>query len=556
VNETDIYLISCSIVPGYVVGLEDRHVILISRMQGIKGAAEQIQQATKKINEISPQAILFAVLQGTGTALGIRSIAGVGEKYQCASGERDPVRFEKTYDRFFISLGARLSGNGFYHVDVAPREKPLNLVKSGHRLRTKAKRQVKMAIREAVAQSWHKDILQEDVAIPNSREMSVGQAWFEAGADARQLWFYLGRERGEDADLPRSVALAAGLRRRFPADPSGYRIGAAAAREMRRFDDARRIVADASARFSGEPWLAMEAASLAGEHDEPDEAARLAAELRRRFPDAAAGYRIGMSAASKMRRYDDERVIALEAAARFAVDEAIQPEIARLRSELQASRDAMQGEVVALHSQFRASREAMQAEIGALQSQFRASLQIGRLSLLLVSDALARPTPPRARGWRGYKWRALGVSAALASWGTELLFRGRYGRGRPIAAADAALGARQWEIAARYYRIALRRNPRRAPIWVQYGHALKEAGHIRAAEAAYRTALSHDPSHADAYLQLGHALKLGGSLIEAERAYLYAYLLDQSVPWPLRELSDLGWSAAQLAALGELVAAA
>src|SRR5437867_9090845 len=40
------------------------------------------------------------------------------------------------------------------------------------------------------------------------------------------------------------------------------------------------------------------------------------------------------------------------------------------------------------------------------------------------------------------------------------------------------------------------------PIWVQYGHALKESGRPREAEAAYRTAIAYDPVNADARLQL------------------------------------------------------
>lgn len=46
-----------------------------------------------------------------------------------------------------------------------------------------------------------------------------------------------------------------------------------------------------------------------------------------------------------------------------------------------------------------------------------------------------------------------------------------------------------WYTAARCYRKALKHNPDLAPIWVQYGHALKESGSILEAEAAYRRSL-------------------------------------------------------------------
>src|SRR5262249_39545436 len=91
-------------------------------------------------------------------------------------------------------------------------------------------------------------------------------------------------------------------------------------------------------------------------------------------------------------------------------------------------------------------------------------------------------------------------------------------RGDPsyIDLADRARDMQQWELAVRLYREALDRNSQNSPIWVQYGHALKESGGLRdpdklaRAEVAYRTALSLDPSAADTYLQLGHILKLQG----------------------------------------------
>ena len=118
----------------------------------------------------------------------------------------------------------------------------------------------------------------------------------------------------------------------------------------------------------------------------------------------------------------------------------------------------------------------------------------------------------------------------------------------------------QWELAAGLYLEALERNPRKPGIWVQYGHALKESGELRdpdklaQAEGAYRRAIALDPSAADPHLQLGHALKLRGKTEEAQAAYLRAFALDPSMPYPLQELSGLGWSEAQVAGLRGAVA--
>ena len=111
----------------------------------------------------------------------------------------------------------------------------------------------------------------------------------------------------------------------------------------------------------------------------------------------------------------------------------------------------------------------------------------------------------------------------------------RFGRKRTkpsvITLADQARDRGQWERAARYYREALQRRPQNPPIWVQYGHVLKESGHWTEAERAYRTAIAYDPGSADAYLQLGHVLKIQGKKEEARAAYLHAVALDPSLNW-------------------------
>jgi tetratricopeptide (TPR) repeat protein len=122
-----------------------------------------------------------------------------------------------------------------------------------------------------------------------------------------------------------------------------------------------------------------------------------------------------------------------------------------------------------------------------------------------------------------------------------------------VTLADGARDTGQWEIAVGYYRVALQRNPQNPPIWVQYGHVLKEAGHLAEAEKAYRTAIYYDPRDPDSHLQLGHVLKMQGNSSEARNSYLRALALEPSAPYPLDELRDLGWSAKQLSELLTLV---
>jgi tetratricopeptide (TPR) repeat protein len=111
-----------------------------------------------------------------------------------------------------------------------------------------------------------------------------------------------------------------------------------------------------------------------------------------------------------------------------------------------------------------------------------------------------------------------------------------------IALADRARDARDWETAVRHYREALDQQPNNPPIWVQYGHALNEAGNRADAEIAYQKAIELDPDVADTHLQLGHVLKLQGKSAGAAAAYLRALEIDPALHDAMTELLALGWT--------------
>ena len=185
----------------------------------------------------------------------------------------------------------------------------------------------------------------------------------------------------------------------------------------------------------------------------------------------------------------------------------------------------------------------------ATRSAFR---DHNRLDQLLWEDwraagfdaAAVRPRtlhPRQSSGFLGHElvrpWCMLSRFAAH-QWATWR----RPGGGPIVSRADRARDAGDWELAARYYRAALGAMPDASAIWVQYGHALKETGHVGEAEEAYRRSLSLSPGAADTHLQLGHALKLQGRMDEAAASYLRAAALDPALPHPRDELIRLGWT--------------
>ena len=267
--------------------------------------------------------------------------------------------------------------------------------------------------------------------------------------------------------------------------------------------------------------------------------------------------------------------------------EAMQAEIAELRDALAEAKrehaiatDAMRTETAVLRltqaereTQARATdAAALHDEIAALHRTLAAARKVGKAAIAALGIEAGRRRS-RLRGGDGRPSCVSSASKELLTRANEILTNpidGEMAVGRavdqpdggmtprksdPLLLADRARAARQWELAARLYREALDRDPQNQPIWVQYGHALKEWGELRdpdklaRAEFAYRKALSLHWGVADSYLQLGHVLKLEGRKDEAVAAYLRAFALDPSLAHAMDELRGLEWSEVELSEL-------
>ena len=142
-----------------------------------------------------------------------------------------------------------------------------------------------------------------------------------------------------------------------------------------------------------------------------------------------------------------------------------------------------------------------------------------------TKDLLVNPLSSRAR-W-SHRLFSLLRGGSADSWDSR-----PHRREASRTRANRARDARQWELAARFFADELDRDPYAAAIWVQFGHALKEAGRISEAEAAYRNAVGLGADTLDSLLALGHALTLQDK--RAEAAQIYARALDLSPPSALR----------------------
>jgi uncharacterized protein VirK/YbjX len=144
-----VFLLAFTIVPGEIVFSTEPEILLISRMQGMKGSYQGIQTATHALHNVAPDAVLVACLQGLAIAFGIKAIGGVSAHRQSSYTPESSQSFTRAYDDFFKSLEIPLNDGGFYLTPVPMELKPLSLVKKGHKIRTKEKRAFKLALQQA-----------------------------------------------------------------------------------------------------------------------------------------------------------------------------------------------------------------------------------------------------------------------------------------------------------------------------------------------------------------------------------------------------------------------
>ena len=152
VNGEVVFVLSFTIIPGWVVRSEFQEVVLVSRLQGVRGSFDEIQRATKTMYDVAPPALLLAALCGVAEAFGIKAMAGITAvmkpEFHFYEGEAEHI--QQAYDGFFTELGATKGPADFYLAPMPPQEKPMTSIKRGHKTRTKKKRAFKQDIAKRI----------------------------------------------------------------------------------------------------------------------------------------------------------------------------------------------------------------------------------------------------------------------------------------------------------------------------------------------------------------------------------------------------------------------
>jgi tetratricopeptide (TPR) repeat protein len=269
-------------------------------------------------------------------------------------------------------------------------------------------------------------------------------------------------------------------------------------------------LADANRRNAELATRLARAEEMAAEHAARSASAETAlAAATRRCEELKSALAAAEGEAAGLREECDR---ALQTAVEFEdIADAAQSAIDTLRARLARSEGEVAERVALAESErdaLREERDQIAQERDALREERDQIAQEGdewfEAAILAAMERLTggRPLP----GWRVGRYR-LQIGPVR-------------GKGSAMQRADRARAARRWEQAARFYLEALeQRSPNRPAIWVQLGHALKEAGKTAQAEFAYRRAAQLDRRNTDALVPLGQLLQQQGRDDEAAAVY-------------------------------------
>lgn len=151
-----VFVLSFTVIPGWVVQSEAEECLLISRLQGTNGYYGQIRAATRALHDVGPAALLLAALHGFAKVFGISRMAGVSSVCQSSFAEELSVVYKSAYDDFFSEMGITQNSSGLFLGSIPLEDRPMSYIKRGHKIRTREKRELKRQIAEDVCLLLHR----------------------------------------------------------------------------------------------------------------------------------------------------------------------------------------------------------------------------------------------------------------------------------------------------------------------------------------------------------------------------------------------------------------
>lgn len=151
VDGRNIFNLSFTIVPGWVLKSGVAQVLLITRLQGKLGCRPQIRLARKALHEFFPGKLLVAALQGVAEAFGVCELRAICGTMQRAYSQEYSAVLKSCYDDFFANLGMTRTTAGFYATSIPIGGRPLETFKGHNRTRARKRRAMRQQIQSACA---------------------------------------------------------------------------------------------------------------------------------------------------------------------------------------------------------------------------------------------------------------------------------------------------------------------------------------------------------------------------------------------------------------------
>ncbi|ADE12444.1 DUF535 family protein [Sideroxydans lithotrophicus] len=168
-DDAVIFTLSFTFAPGKALGLRDKQVSFIGRVQGVNNCWESIRRATKSCQDIAPATLLLDAVRAISLSMNITGIVGVSASNQvCLCGSRKGTALS-SYDEFWVSAGASAINDLGYYLPTITEEKPLSEIKNNHRSRVKRKRQFRNALTEKISTVFESQCTAPTLQVSSSR---------------------------------------------------------------------------------------------------------------------------------------------------------------------------------------------------------------------------------------------------------------------------------------------------------------------------------------------------------------------------------------------------
>lgn len=160
-----IYVAGFSVIPGFIYGINSENVILISKMQVIKGKVDLIEKCLKEHVGINLQRNIFHAIIGIANKLKIYNILSVKASQQL-SFKDNILSFYSTYNSFFETIQGVESLDGLWYIKLPLFDAEISNNSASHRRR----RLIRRRFNGEIIQSINTSI---DTIIDSSRIRNV-----------------------------------------------------------------------------------------------------------------------------------------------------------------------------------------------------------------------------------------------------------------------------------------------------------------------------------------------------------------------------------------------